>query len=228
MSPPTVFLFDIDGTILDARGAGRRAMEAGFESVCPGCGDAMGAIRFSGMTDPGIARAALTHAGQPADDSQIQRVVAAYLLRIEIELRSAPPTVYEGAQAAIDLAHAQPRAAVGLGTGNHIDGARHKLTPAGLWDSFSFGGFGSDAEIRSDMLAVGRDRGLAHLGASAAEARVVVVGDTPRDVEAAAAIGALCLAVTTGSHDADTLREAGADRVVDRLDRPEALEFLAG
>lgn len=228
MSRPTVFLFDIDGTILDAQGAGRRAMLAGFETVCPGGADAMGAVRFAGMTDPGIARAALTNAGQPADDGQIQRVVEAYLERIKVELLTAPPTVYEGAQAAIDLAHAQPRAAVGLGTGNHVDGARHKLTPVGLWDLFSFGGFGSDAEIRSDMLAVGRDRGLEHLGASAAEARVVVIGDTPKDVHAAAAIGALCLAVTTGSHDADALHEAGADRVVDRLDRPEALQFLAG
>lgn len=226
MADPTVFLFDIDGTILDARGAGRRAMQAGFESICPGCGSAMEAVRFSGMTDPGIARAALTNAGQPADEAQIQRVVRAYLERVELELRSIPPTVYEGAQVAIDLAHAQPRAAVGLGTGNHVDGARHKLAPVGLWDSFSFGGFGSDAEIRSDMLAVGRDRGLAQLGT--AEARVIIIGDTPRDVEAAAAIGALCLAVTTGSHDAESLREAGADRVVDRLDRPEALEFLVG
>ena len=51
---------------------------------------------------------------------------------------------------------------------------------------------------------------------------------TPRDVHAATAIGAVCLAVTTGSHDAESLREAGADRVVDRLDRPEALDFLVG
>ncbi len=228
MARPTVFLFDIDGTILDAQGAGRRAMQAAFESVCPGCGDAMEAVRFSGMTDPAIARAALNNAGLPADDVKIQRVVMAYLARIALEVRSIPPSVYDGAQAAIDLAHAQPRSAVGLGTGNHVEGARHKLAPVGLWEMFSFGGFGSDAEVRADMLAVGRDRGLAQLGAAAAEARVVIIGDTPRDVQAAAAIGALCLAVTTGSHDADSLHRAGADRVVDRLDRPEALEFLVG
>lgn len=228
MSRPTVFLFDIDGTLLNARGAGRRAMQAGFEVVCPGCADAMEAVRFSGMTDPGIARAALTNAGRTADDATIDRVVAAYLERVEAELLRVPPTICDGAQAALDLARGLAGAAVGLGTGNHIDGARHKLAPVGLWDSFSFGGFGSDAEVRSEMLAIGRDRGLAQLGRSVAEARVVVIGDTPRDVQAAAAIGALCLAVTTGSHDAASLRSAGADRVVDRLDRPVALEFLAG
>lgn len=228
MPRPTVFLFDIDGTLLDAQGAGRRAMQAGFEVVCPGCADAMKAVRFSGMTDPGIARAALTNAGRTADDAAIERVVAAYLERVEDELLRVPPTICEGAQTALDLTRGLAGAAVGLGTGNHVDGARHKLAPVGLWDSFAFGGFGSDAEVRSEMLAIGRDRGLAQLGRPAVEARVVVIGDTPRDVQAAAAIGALCLAVTTGSHDAASLRAAGADRVVDRLDRPDALEFLAG
>ena len=72
------------------------------------------------------------------------------------------------------------------------------------------------------MLAIGRTRGLQRLGV--AQARVVVIGDTPRDVAAAALIGAECLAVTTGPHDAAAL--AGAERVVDRLDRAEALDFL--
>jgi len=222
---PTVFLFDIDGTILDARGAGRRAMQGAFEAVCPGCGDAMAKVRFAGMTDPGIARAALEHAAADVDAATIEAVLSEYLRRIEAELRTAPPTVHDGARASIDAARAHPHAAVGLGTGNHVDGARHKLGAVGLWDVFGFGGFGSDAELRSDMLAIGRDRGLERLGVNAA--RVVVIGDTPRDVEAAAAIGAVCLAVTTGPHPAEVLREAGADLVVDRLDRPDALAFLA-
>ncbi len=228
MPTPTVYLFDIDGTILDAAGAGRRAMQAGFERVCPGRADAMTAVQFSGMTDPGIVRAALCNAGHPIDALVIERVLGAYLEHIQVELCSTPPTLCDGALAAIELARAQPDAAVGLGTGNHIDGARLKLTPVGLWEAFSFGGFGSDAEIRSEMLALGRDRGLARLGRPASGARVVVIGDTPRDVQAAAAIGALCLAVTTGAYAADVLQAAGADRVVDRLDRPEALEFLVG
>lgn len=221
---PTVFLFDIDGTILHARGAGRRAMQAAFEAECPGQAEAMAQVKFAGMTDPGIVRTALRHANQPADDAQVERVVGFYLQRIEAELASKPPEVIDGAHAAIEAAERHPDAAVGLGTGNHVDGARYKLASVGLWDRFAFGGFGSDAEIRAEMLAVGRDRGLAQLGT--ASARVVVIGDTPLDVSAAATIGADCLAVTTGPHDAAAL--AGAACIVDRLDRPAALEFLRG
>lgn len=221
---PTVFLFDIDGTILDAHGAGRRAMQSAFEAECPGRAEAMAKVKFAGMTDPGIVRAALQHAAEPADDAQIERVVGFYLARIEAELRDKPPRVLDGAVTAIEAAERQSDAVVGLGTGNHVEGARHKLASVGLWDRFDFGGFGSDAEIRAQMLAVGRDRGLERLGCTTA--RVVVIGDTPRDVSAAATIGAECLAVTTGPHDAAAL--AGAALVVDRLDRPAALEFLAG
>ncbi len=225
MPSPTVFLFDIDGTILNAHGAGRRAMEGAFEAVCPGKVEAMGRVKFSGMTDPGIARAALREAGEPDDAASIEAVVQAYLARIHAELEDGSQThLLDGAVAAIDEAHGSPSAAVGLGTGNHVDGARAKLSAVGLWDRFAFGGFGSDAEDRAQMLAIGRDRGLARLARS--EARVVVIGDTPKDVAAARAIGAVCLAVTTGSYDRATLQDAGADRVVERLDVPAALEIL--
>lgn len=224
----TVFLFDIDGTLLDARGAGRRAMQAAFERVCPGRAEAMAQVRFAGMTDPGIARAALRNAGEPADDAQIEQLLRAYLTRIEAELATETPTVLSGALRSVEVALAQPAAVVGLGTGNHVDGARAKLSSVGLWERFGFGGFGSDAEDRAEMLAVGRARGLEQLGVVPSEARVVVIGDTPRDVAAAHAIGASCLAVTTGPHDAQVLKDAGADRVVDRLDRDEALAFLVG
>ncbi len=228
MSAPTVFLFDIDGTILDARGAGRRAMQAAFEAECPGCGDAMARVRFAGMTDLGIVRTALRHAEQPADDAQVHRVLDHYLQRIDAELQVDPPRVIEGARASIDAALGHPRAAVGLGTGNHVEGARAKLGAVDLWDPFAFGGFGSDAELRAHMLAVGRDRGLARLGVAAEIARVVVIGDTPRDVEAARSIGAVCLAVTTGPYAAEDLALAGAQRVVERLDDAAALDFLSG
>ena len=54
-----------------------------------------------------------------------------------------------------------------------------------------------------------------------------MIGDTPRDVAAAQAIGADCLAVTTGFYGAEALGEAGAAWVVDRLDTPDALRAIA-
>ena len=70
-----------------------------------------------------------------------------------------------------------------------------------------------DAETRAEVLSIGAER-----CDPSRPLRVIVVGDTPYDVRAALDIGALCLAVPTGMHDAASLRDAGAHRVVDTLD----------
>ena len=90
--------------------------------------------------------------------------------------------------------------ALGLGTGNMREGARIKLGHAGIYHRFSFGGFGDDSIDRPEILAAGAQRGAAHLGLPLPACRVVVVGDTPKDVAAAQAIGAECIAVATGMH----------------------------
>ena len=51
-------------------------------------------------------------------------------------------------------------------------------------------------------------------------ARVLVVGDTPRDIEAAHSAGAIGVGVATGKYDVDALRAAGADYVLPTLESP--------
>ncbi len=96
----------------------------------------------------------------------------------------------------------------------------------GLFERFGFGGFGDDHEVREQLIRRGAERGAAALGVTLEEARVVVVGDTPKDVFAAHAIGARCLAVGTGSWKAAQLLESGADWAFDDLASPGALEAL--
>ena len=55
---------------------------------------------------------------------------------------------------------------------------------------------------------------------------MLVVGDTPRDVAAARAIGAACLAVATSHYDLASLEQAGPARVVPALTDPAALAWL--
>lgn len=219
----TILLFDIDGTLLDAHGAGRRAMEAGFGAIT-GRADGLASVRFAGMTDPSIVRAGLRAAGLPAEDQAIAEVLEAYLERLPAELLARPPRVLEGVVTVLDAVAG--RAAVGVGTGNVEAGARAKLDAVGLWPRFGFGGFGSDHEDRAELLRVGAQRGAAVLGQTMASCRIVVVGDTPRDVAAARAIGAECLAVATSYYDQGALREAGASQAVDDLTAPEALRWL--
>lgn len=215
----TVILFDIDGTLLTAQGAGRRAMEAGFSEVT---GRPLASFRFAGMTDPAIAREALQQAGLPPDDARIAEVIAAYLERLPAQLQAQPPRVLPGVPALLEALRDRPGVAVGVGTGNVEAGARAKLRAVGLDATFAFGGFGSDDEQRARLLRVGAQRGMAHLGIEGPIGRVLVVGDTPRDVAAAEAIGADCLAVATSHYDEVALRATGPSAVVSDLTAPAA------
>jgi phosphoglycolate phosphatase-like HAD superfamily hydrolase len=103
--------------------------------------------------------------------------------------------------------------AVGLGTGNIRRGAEIKLARGGLHQHFAFGGFGCDHEDRAELLRIGAERGAARLGRPRAACRVVVSGDTVRDVQAALAIGAACIGVGTGGIALAELLQAGATAV---------------
>lgn len=223
----TIVLFDIDGTLVDTGGAGRRAIARAFAEL-HGRPDACDSIAFGGRTDGYIFAEAARAIGVALDAAAHAALVASYLRALEEEVaRSEAYLVHEGAVAAVDHAAARGHA-VGLGTGNLRDGAVVKLRRGGLDGRFAFGGFGCDAHDRPDVLRAGAVRGAARLGRSIDACRVVVLGDTPHDLTAARAIGAISIAVTTGPFDAAALRAAGADVVVDRLDAPEALAAIDG
>lgn len=212
-----IVLFDIDGTLLHAKGAGRRAFESAVRAVCGGSGQC--GFSFAGMTDRAIARRCLRSAGLSDDEASIDALVAAYVARLDDELVG-PAEVEQvpGAQQCLDaLLHETDRVALGIGTGNVRAGADRKLRHAGLGHYFRFGGYGCDAEARSDVLRAGVTRGK-ELFAHARD--VVVVGDTLKDVAAALEIGAVCIGIATGSDTHDHLRAAGAYVTFDDLRDP--------
>jgi phosphoglycolate phosphatase len=228
MPRPTIYLFDIDGTLLDGKGAGRRAMEGAFMEVVGSC-DGLQRMGFAGMTDPAIVREGLRNGGIEPDAEQVATVIDAYLLRLaECIAETADYGLHPGVHEILDRLDCTDGCAIGLGTGNVERGAQLKLTPVGIHHRFAFGGFGSDHEQRAELVRVGAVRGAARLGMELDACRVVVIGDTPRDVHAASAIGAECLAVATSFFSVDALREAGATMVVAELTAPEAIRMLVG
>lgn len=220
-----IFLFDIDGTLIDGQGSGRRAMEAAFTAICGGDGG-LPQLPFAGMTDRAIVRAGLSVLGRADRDTELELVLAEYLRRLPLEISRTPPQAHRGVDEILGAVGTREGIAVGLGTGNVRSGAQLKLEPVGLWPRFAFGGFGCDAEDRADLLRAAIVRGADRLGVSAARCRVVVIGDTPRDIDAARAVGARCLAVATSFFGVADLKDAGATWVVPDLTAPEALHFL--
>jgi phosphoglycolate phosphatase len=207
---PTVLLFDIDGTLLSAGGAGRRALERAFARRC-GTVAPLRDVRFNGMTDPGIVRAGLERLERAVDAHLVGAILDDYVALLAAELAATPGfQVYPGVASLLDALAVRDGVAVGLGTGNVRRGACLKLERAGLHGHFAFGGFGSDHEDRVELLRIGVARGAARLSRAAHACRAVVIGDTPLDVAAARAIGAASLAVATGGCSVEELHAAGA------------------
>jgi phosphoglycolate phosphatase-like HAD superfamily hydrolase len=204
---PTIALFDIDGTLLRAGGAGRRAVEL---ALCEVLDDIDGnvsleSVEFAGRTDPWIVRMALMQYGVTADDALIHEVLRRYVAHLPRELELARAfEVLPGVLSLLAELTARPDVVLGLGTGNTEPAAYAKLARGGLDSFFSFGGFGSDHTDRAELLRAGLKRGLEQTGARSGVAHVVVIGDTPHDVAAAQAIGAHCVAVSTGGYDGPT------------------------
>jgi phosphoglycolate phosphatase-like HAD superfamily hydrolase len=217
---PVVLLFDIDGTLLTCGGAGHRAMERAIRERTE---KIVADFSFGGMTDRAIVRQALTRAGLEIDDGLLDATLERYLTHLADELpRASGYAVLAGVHEVLDVlederARGAPLA-IGLGTGNLVRGAELKLRPARLWGRFGFGGYGSDDEDRAALLRHGAERGARALQASDAGAvDVVVIGDTPRDVHAARAIGARCIAVATGAFDRAALAAESPDVLLDSL-----------
>lgn len=233
---PIVFLFDIDGTLLLTGGAGRRAMSAAFVALHDKA-DACGHFTFAGMTDRAIVREGIRAlqaerglASVVSEDS-IDALLESYLAELASEIVTSRYQILPGVVDLLEHLANEPRFAIGLGTGNVRRGAETKLAHGGLWHRFAFGGFGCDAEDRTELLRVGAERGAELLATSLPECRVVVLGDTPKDVAAARGIGASCIGVGTGGYDPAELVRLGAVCAFPTLSDPgvrAAIADLAG
>ena len=94
----------------------------------------------------------------------------------------------------------------------------------GLASHFAFGAYGCDHADRNRLGPIALERAALHAGRDFTAAETWVIGDTPKDIACAHAIGARCLAVATGSFSAAALEAHGADLVVESLDR--AVELI--
>ena len=106
---------------------------------------------------------------------------------------------------------------LGLVTGNLEATAHIKLHRAQLNRFFSFGGYGSDSTDRGELTKIALERATLVYGEPVTAAQAIVVGDTPRDVEAAHAAGMACVGVGSHNYTVDQLRAAGADYAITSL-----------
>lgn len=189
-----IVLLDLDGTLVKTGRAGPRAVDwvmrkrFGVKGACEG-------LRMAGRTDPAIFRRVLRRGlGRPLKSNDLKKFEAAYLKRLPLEVKiSVRGGTYElipGAARFLRGLSRHKNILIGLGTGNLEKGARIKLRPSGLLKYFSFGGFGSDSAVRSELLRAAVRKGrLFCNGEIFSRSEVFIIGDTPLDIRAARRAG---------------------------------------
>lgn len=217
-----LILWDIDGTLVYFRGAGRRAAERAFEHVYQ-INDVAGRtanVEFAGATDGRIMRemAVACGIGPEEYDAKINNLREYYLKLLDEQIQQfAHDPLLPGAAPALDQLSKASGVFQALLTGNYEKGAFIKLKAARLDHYFKVGGFGDDHEERRIVASVARDRSSRFHQIQADPRDVVVIGDTIYDVDCALANGFRCIAVCTGRFDKKTLADAGAHHVLDNL-----------
>lgn len=220
----TLVLFDIDGTLISSGRAGVRGMNRSFEREF-GVSGALDAVTVAGRTDRAIVTEVLIRAGQEADDDTIARVRDAYLLDLPVALadpNARQTGVLPGVVSLLDHLDTRTDVVVGLLTGNFVRGAEIKLGHFGLWSRFSFGAFGDHHTNRRDLVPVAVDAAVAAGHPRFDFSHVVIIGDTPADVDCAHAHGARAIAVATGPFSHQDLVATGAAFVVATLEGLDA------
>ena len=185
-------------------------------------------LDLAGSTDLGVLAGILAHFERPHGKEEEALFFSTYLRRLEWQLAHGghPGRVLPGAAELLGKLAGHSEVTVGLLTGNVADGAMAKMRHYGLLHHFAFGAYGCDHADRNRLGPVALERAAIHAGRDFTAEETLVIGDTPKDIACARAMGARCVAVATGKFSAEQLRACGADMVVQGLDDPEILKVF--
>jgi phosphoglycolate phosphatase len=217
MERPHAILFDVDGLLITTGGAGTRSWRWAFNGLY-GIPADIGKFTEAGMTDPVVGRLTFTNViGREPSPEELAAVISHYLMRLPEEVASSSEyRVLDGVEALLPQL-AKAGFPLGITTGAVEAAAHIKLARANLNRFFSFGGYGSDSADRGELTRKAIERAGKILGSELDPKRVLVLGDTPKDIAAAHAAGAIGVGVASGHFGKDELRAAGADYVLESL-----------
>jgi len=199
------YLFDIDGTLLRSRD---RVHVDSFTTTLQkimGPQVTLEGVALAGNTDTSILREACAQAGIPAEvlEPQLKTIAEAICHHVEGRKHEMQPLLMPGVEET--LQHLADRGAIlGLATGNLEMIGWIKMERAGLREWFRFGGFSDQFPIRAELIGDAAKKARELAGPAAT---VCVIGDTPRDIEAAHANGLPVIAVATGHFTFDDLMQ---------------------
>ena len=211
---PILLLWDIDGTLVSSGGAGEESLRQALLNNF-GIIDDLGDIEIAGRTDTSIARDICqkhqTHNLSPT------ALLEAYLEHLPIILPKKNGKECAGVRKVLEWSHQHPEVHNALLTGNLKKGADLKLGYYQLNGYFEFGAFGDDSMNRDELGPIAMERAKKHLKKDFQLSYTWVIGDTPRDIQCARALGCKVLAVATGRFSVEELKKHQPDLVFKNL-----------
>ncbi len=216
-----LLLFDIDGTLLLTERAGVQAMQEAGRALY-GERFSLEKIDLAGRLDPHIWRDGLARIGMDPSEELHARFQSEYERALVTRLRARPTArALPGVLALLAHLRGLEDTTLGLVTGNYAATGSIKLRAAGIdpaW--FPVAAWGGDGDHRRELPPVAMRRFAERAGRPIDAARVVVIGDTPSDIDCAHASGCRAVAVATGpsftaaallAHEPDLLLEDLSD-----------------
>ncbi|MCU0513119.1 MAG: HAD family hydrolase [Anaerolineae bacterium] len=219
-----LLLFDLDGTLIHVKGAGREAKARAMAGMF-GTDEGARSHPFGGKTDWNILHDLLadkgyTTAALGAVMDEYQALMAHHLAAI---IGTYPAQPCPGALELIAALRGRDDVCLGVVTGNVQATAPIKLRACGFDpDWFAVGAYGSESPQRNDLPRLAMERAARHTGRTFAPAEVIVTGDTLADIACARAVGAVAVAVLTGFEAPAALQAAAPDYLL-----PDLTHFLA-
>ena len=213
-------IFDVDGTLLSTGGAGGRAWDAAARRLYGRPAD-ITEFTDTGMTDPEVGAEVFKYVREREPSAEeLAELILNYLWFIpDMVQGSEGYEVLPGARETLERLNEQ-RVPVGIVTGAVEASSHVKLGRGQLNALLQFGGFGSDAPARPDIVRAAIAKAERFVGRSLVPEECLVVGDTPKDVEAAQAVGCPSLAVASHKFTREQLAATNPTHLIDALTEP--------
>jgi phosphoglycolate phosphatase-like HAD superfamily hydrolase len=224
-------LWDVDHTLIENHGVNKETYAQAFQLLVGR--PAEHPAQTEGRTEPEIMRNMLLRHGLEPTTDYIARMPEVLEAATSSKASSLRERGHElpGARDALAALQAIPGVIQSVLSGNIRPNALTKLSVFGLdmYLDFEVGGYGSDDDVRDNLVGVARERASAKYGVKFDKTTTVLIGDTPRDVQAGRNGGAYVVAVASGSDSVEALRSEGADVVLPGLrDTRAVVEAVTG